>query len=96
MPLERAKTRQGVLENLLREVGGIEIDLNDLNREALLQLMEVMNKQLEALSYLAFNVRDCIMLLNRQNPDGPDGRTADGAMPQIGPRIGDEGSKKIQ
>lgn len=70
MPLERAKVRQEELEKMLLSIGEMEVDL--LGATPLIEenLIELMSAQLTILSYLALNVRDCIMLLNRENPDG--------------------------
>lgn len=70
MPLQRAEKRQDELEKLLCDIGEMEIDL--LGATPLIEenLIKLMNAQLAVLAYLSLNVRDCILILNRENPDG--------------------------
>lgn len=84
MPLTRAEKRQDILEKLLLDFGEMDIDLSGEGDVVDTELLSVMNYQLAVLSYLALNVRDLIMLLNRENPDG---RPPDGETPVIGQRV---------
>jgi hypothetical protein len=84
MPLERAKARQEKLENLLLDFGGMDVELAS-------DMTDIMDKLLAVVSYLALNVRDCIMLLNRENPDVS---APDGELPVIASRIGAEPGKE--
>jgi hypothetical protein len=84
MPLERAKIRQDVLEKWLLDAGEMEIDLGMDSDIVESDLISVMNKLLCVATYLALNMRDCIMLLNRDNPDS---QAPDGKIPVIGQRV---------
>lgn len=84
MPLQRAGKRQKELEKLLLEFGEMDIDLCVETEVRARDVIDLMNKQLAVLSYLALNVRDCLFLLNRQNPDlAPE----DAELPVIGQRV---------
>lgn len=68
MPLENAKIRQEAIEDALLDIDSIEINTNS-PEEIGKSVMKAVEMSLDILSDLSLNVRDIIMLLNRQNPD---------------------------
>lgn len=78
MPLERAKARQEKLEKALLDIGQCDIKA-DSPEVLITSVVEVMGLTLAVVTYLSLNVRDVLMLLNRQDPDantGPDSEPA--------------------
>lgn len=75
MALLRALARQEKLEKALLDIGECKHKVVSLE-ELSFSVTEIQNLTLAAVTYLSLNIRDCIMILNRQNPDadtGPDG-----------------------
>lgn len=68
MPLENAKLRQEKLEKALLYIGQCEYKVVSLE-ELSFSVKEIQDLTLAAVTYLSLNVRDVILLLNRQDPD---------------------------
>lgn len=90
MPLENAKIRQERIEDALLDIDSIEINTNS-PEEIGKSVMKAVEASLDILSNLSLNVRDIIMLLNRQNPDllpvGPYPVAEPGAEVESGPEV---------